>query len=147
MPATERISRAPDWTKKAFRDAEALPSTLREFAREPNFYEKHVYRVRPFVDENLRMAMHYTALISLQPESVEHAMSSIATAHLAIRQLNLVLSQSPSDARAYRLLGSAYVSLGQLEQMVGGPSIGARFDKDALFSGGHGVSTVTRDGA
>lgn len=133
MPATERLSRAPDWTKKAFRDAEALPSTLREFAREPNFYEKHVYRVRPFSDRNLRMAMHYTALISLQPESIEHAMSSIAAAHLAIRQLNMVLGESPNDARAYRMLGSAYASLGQLEQMVGGQTLGARFRKMRYF--------------
>ena len=129
MPVAERMRRTPNWAEKAFRDAEVSESQLREFAREPNFYEKHVYRVRPFVDEDLRMAMHYMALISPQPESAEHAMSSIATAHLAIRRLNQVLSQSTSDARAYRMLGAAYQGLGQLEQLLGGPSSGSRFSK------------------
>jgi tetratricopeptide (TPR) repeat protein len=129
MSAAERVSRVPSWTRKAFREAEVVPSTLREFAREPNFYEKHVYRVRPFVEEDLRMAMHYAAHVSLEPESVEHAMSSIAAAHLTIRQLNQVLSQSSSDERAYRLLGGAYAGLGQLERMVGGQDLGMRFQK------------------
>ncbi len=129
MPIMERMSLTPNWPEAAFREAEVAPSTLREFAREPNFYEKYVYRVRPFVEEDLRMAMHYTALISLQPVSAEHAMSSIAAAHLAIRRLNLVLNQSSSDARAYQLLGRAYTSLGQLEQILGGQALGLRFRK------------------
>ncbi|MEZ6035607.1 MAG: tetratricopeptide repeat protein [Planctomycetaceae bacterium] len=127
LPAEERISRMPNWTDKAFRDAEVSESTLREFAREPNFYEKYVYRTRPSTDAGLRMAMHYIALTSVQPESAQQAMSSIATAHLAIRQLNAVLSQSSADARAYRLLGSAYASLARLEKIVAGTINETRF--------------------
>ncbi len=129
IPDAERAARAPDWIKKAFRIAEIAPSTLREFAREPNFYEKHVYRVRASVDENLRLAMHYSTLAGLQPQSAQEAMSSIATAHLTIRRLNLALNQSSSHARAYRLLGLAYARLGELEQMVGGPKLGDRIKR------------------
>ena len=133
IPDTERAGRAPNWIEKAFGIAESAPSTLREFAREPNFYEKHVYRVRPSVDENLRLAMHYSTLSGLQPESTEQAMSAIASAHLTIRRLNLALDQSSSNARAYRLLGSAYARLGELEQMLGGPSLGDRFKRMRYF--------------
>ena len=129
IPAVERAGRAPDWIKKAFRIAESVPSTLREFAREPNFYEKHVYRIRPSVDENLRLAMHYTTLAGMQPESPAEAMSAIASSHLTIRRLNLALDQASSNASAYRLLGMAYARLGELEQMVGGPSLGDRLKR------------------
>ena len=131
--AMERARLAPNWTEKAFRNAESAPSTLREFAREPNFYAKHVYRMRPSVDENLRLAMHYSTLAALQPDSAEAAMSAIATSHLTIRQLNLALDQSSGNARAYRLLGSAYARLGELERMVGGPSLGDRVQRMRYF--------------
>ena len=133
MPTMTRASRMPNWPKKAFRDAESAPPTLREFAREPNFYEKYVYRVRPSVDQNLRMAMHYSTLAGMQPESAEQAMSAIASLHLAIRQLNIVLNQSSSDARAYRLLGMAYSRLGELEQLVGGRAMGDRLKRMRYF--------------
>ncbi len=128
-PAAERAALAPNWTDKAFRSAAIAPSTLREFARAPNFYEKYVYRTRPTIDENMRLAINYSTLASLQPQSMEEAMSTIATSHLAIRQLNLALDRSPNDANAYRLLGFSYTRLAELEQMLGGPSLGTRFKR------------------
>ena len=133
LPATERASRVPNWTKIAFRDAAGAPPTLHEFAREPDFYKKYVYRVRPATDENLRLAMHHEKLARMEPEAVEQAMSAIANAHLAIRHLNLALDADSNDARAYRLLGSAYSRLGELEQMVGGPQLGDRIKRIRYF--------------
>ena len=133
MSAMERASRMPNWPKEAFRDASSAPPSLREFAREPNFYEKYVYRVRPSVDKNLRMAMHYSTFAGIQPESAEQAMSAIASSHLAIRRLNLVLDQSSNDARAYRLLGMAYSRLSELEQLVGGLAMEDRFKRVRYF--------------
>ncbi|MEJ7591514.1 MAG: hypothetical protein WKF77_08185 [Planctomycetaceae bacterium] len=148
ISATERALHSPNWIEQAFRNAESAPSTLREFAREPNFYEKHVYRIRPFADENLRLAMHYSTLIDFhtaqalaaQPRSPEeqqqaysHLQVAIANSHLAIRRLNLVLDQLSSDARACRLLGSAYSRLSELEQMVGGASLGDRLKRMRYF--------------
>lgn len=144
IPAVESAGHAPDWIEKAFQIAESSPSTLREFAREPNFYEKYVYRVRPSVDENLRLAMHYTTLIDFhqaealaaQPRSMEeqarfynNLQIAIANSYLAIRRLNLVLDQSSNDSRAYRLLGSTYARLSELEQIVGGQQLGDRLKR------------------
>jgi len=133
IPAVELAGRTPDWIKKAFRVPESAPSTLREFARKPNFYEKHVYRIRPSVDENLRLAMHYSTLAGMQPESAQQALSAIASSHLTIRRLNLALNPSSSNAKAYRLLGLAYTRLGELEQMIGGSSLGDRLKRMRYF--------------
>lgn len=142
ISAEERFKREPNWAKQAFMDAEAAPSTLREFAREPNFYEKHVYRVRDFTDENLRMAMHHSTLAtqnsalaaylfeqigtatsqaaaeSFRESGVRYIRQAFGNAHLAIRKLNLVLDKYPNESRAYDLLGLVYSRLAELEQTV-----------------------------
>ena len=133
LPVEERAKLAPNWTKMAFRDAASAPSTRREFAREPNFYERYVYRVRPSTDVNLRLAMHQTMLGGMELGSVEQALSAIANQHLAIRSLNESLYADPNDARAYRLLGSAYARLGELEEMVGGQQLGDRIKRIRYF--------------
>lgn len=150
IPDAERFSREPDWVKKAFVNVEADSSTLREFARDKNFYEKHVYRVRDFTDENLRMAMHQSTLATqnsaqaaylfvqiekapsqevaerIRSLAVRSLQQSFANTHLAIRRLNLVLDKYPNQSRAYDLLGLAYTRLTELEQMVSGPAMEER---------------------
>lgn len=133
LAAVERFNRTQNWPKLAFQDAEPAPSTLREFSREPNFYEKHVYRVRPFTDENVRMAMHYTTLAALPPSTPEQAMAAIANIHLAIRKLNLALDKASSNPQAYQLLGLAYARLGELEQVVAGQPLESRIKRMRYF--------------
>ncbi len=133
MPVEDRARLTPNWTKMAFRDAASAPPTRREFARTPNFYEHYVYRVRPATDENLRIAMHQTTIGGMELGSVEQALSAIANLHLAIRSLNNSLYADSNDARPYRLLGSAYAHLGELEEMVGGPQLGDRIKRIRYF--------------
>ena len=133
LTVVERFNRTQNWPKLAFQDAELAPSTLREFSREPNFYEKRVYRVRSFADENVRLAMHYTTLAGLPPSAPEQAMAAIANVHLAVRQLNIALDKAPSNSQAYQLLGLAYARLGELEQLFAGQPLGSRFKRMRYF--------------
>ncbi len=147
MPDAERFKLEPNWVEQAFMNVEADSSTLREFARDKNFYEKHVYRVRDFTDENLRMAMHHSTLAtqssalaaylfgqmetapsqeaaeSIRSAGIRSIQQAFANTILAIRRLNLVLDKYPNQPRAYNLLGLAYSKLGELEQMVSGPTL------------------------
>lgn len=133
LSAEDRSKLAPNWTTKAFRDASIAPPSLRDFARGPNFYERYIYRVRPSTDENQRMARNYVTLASMEPNSLEQAMSAIASAHLAIRSINQSLNANSNDERAYLLLSTAYTQLGSLEQMVGGPTLGERIKRIRYF--------------
>ena len=97
----------------AFRDASPIEASRIDFAQEPDFYKKYVYRLRDDRPAPLRAAQHYLQLMSMGPRSLEEA---LAFPTLAIRGAGEALFLDSQDAEAYKLLGVAYARLSQVEQ-------------------------------
>lgn len=122
----EYAAKAINMPKIAFQEWKLPAAGLRQFATPPGFYEKHVYRQRPSTNANKRMAGNYLELTVKEPQTMAQAQVALASITLAIRHLNLSLSESPDDADAFRMLGQAYMLLGMIEQTLSGPNASTR---------------------
>lgn len=120
LPPDERIKLLPQFGDMAFRDVKALPASRTEFAREPDFYQRYIYRERPSIGAQQRLAEHYLWLSGGQVQSAEQAMASLSLTMLGIRSLNQSLYNDPHNGETYRDLGMAYQRLGQLETLLSG---------------------------
>ena len=120
LPDEERNKKLPAFGVKAFQKAEAVPTVRVDFAREPDFYQKYVYRERPSQDEHLRQAEHYLWLASGSMQSAEQVVASLSLAVLAIREANQSLYTDPQNSLAYRLLGMGYRQLDIVEGILSG---------------------------
>jgi tetratricopeptide (TPR) repeat protein len=122
IPPAEMAKKVPQFSKMAFQDAVPLNLEQRDFARQPDFYQRFVYRTRPVISEFRRQAEHYLWLAGGQPRSIEEASLKLSLITLAIRSLNQTLNSDSQDAIAYRQLGIAYHQLGMIEALVSGDS-------------------------
>ncbi len=119
-PPSELIKRFPQFNTMAFRDVEPAPTLRGDFAREPDFYQKHIYRKRPVVDQHLRLARHYLWLSGGSVQSTEDAAMKLSMNMLALRSLNKSLSADPQNSDAWKHLGIAYHQLGIIEGLLSG---------------------------
>ncbi len=126
-------AKIPKFIDMAFRDTKPMEIGLRQFASPQGFYDRYVYRNRPFTNANRRIAQHYMALATTNPNALEEAMSAIALLTLSIRNLNQSLQDYPDDTSAYVLLGQAYFRLGLLEQTVNGGEASIRLRQTRYF--------------
>jgi hypothetical protein len=116
----EIASKIPNYIEIAFRKAEPSPPAMRILSGPRGFYDRWIYRTRPFMSAARRMAMHYLELAAREPQNPTEAMNSIALITLGIRQINLTLQETPEDVGAWLSLGFAYQQLGTLEELLGG---------------------------
>jgi len=126
-------AKIPKFIDMAFRNLTPVDLGNRQFASPKGFYDRYVYRHRPFTNANRRIAQHYMALATTSPNSLEEAMSAIALLTLTIRNLNQSLHDFPDDTNAYVLLGQAYFRLGILEQSVNGGDTSPRLRQTRYF--------------
>jgi len=98
----------------AFRQVTQQDMRRFEYAREPSFYEQHLYRSRAEVPEDLRIARHF-ASVTVTP----------STAMTAIRAASRVLTEDSQNAGAYYALAMAYSQLGGWERQRATQSGGA----------------------
>ncbi len=125
-------NKSPNFPKLAFQASDLPPSTLRQFVSPPGFYEKYVYRNRTVTDANKRMAGHFLVIAGdqlasgFQPQNSDQAFAGLAPFTLAIRHLNLSLTETPGDADSYVMLGRAYSGLGIVEQILSGQKMSDR---------------------
>lgn len=89
----------------AFREVEPQEMRRFEYAHAPGFYEKHLYRSRSEVPEDLRIARHFVS-VAVNP----------STAVTAIRAASRVLSQDTQNADAHYTLALAYSLLASWER-------------------------------
>jgi hypothetical protein len=120
--ATEELvmSKLPPFKKMAFQSTDIIPAGLRQFAGPRSFYEKYVYRTRPFTDSDKRLASHYLFMASTQPQSMEQVLNNIAALTLAVRHMNTSLAERSDNAESFEMLGRCYARLGGLEQVISG---------------------------
>jgi tetratricopeptide (TPR) repeat protein len=104
--------------KLAFQNTDVPPTTLRQFATAPGFYEKYVYRKRRVTTANKRQGSHYLELSVKEPQSIAQAQAALASLTLSIRHFNQSLAEMPDDAEAFQLLAQSYSLLGVMEQML-----------------------------
>ncbi|MFM7059470.1 MAG: tetratricopeptide repeat protein [Planctomycetota bacterium] len=118
----------PNFVDRAFRSAQPAPLTLRSLTPSRSFYDRWIYRTRPYMTAARRQAMHYLELAESQPQNIPKALNSIALLTLGIRQLNVALDDdhAPDDVGAWLSLGYAYQQLSEIEQLVGGPNASPR---------------------
>lgn len=108
-------------SRRAFIDAEPIePEQIErvEFARDPNFYQKYVYRKRPVRSAALREAEHYVRLIPPRIGSVTEAEYLLSLPMLAVRRAGVAVAADPLDPNAYYWLGKGYQQLGMLENIA-----------------------------
>lgn len=110
----------PPFGRLAFTDANPVEAVRGEFAREPDFYQTFIYRRRPMIDEQLRLAEHYLFLSAGEARSPQEASLKLSLTTLAIRALNSSLAGDTQNSSAYRMLGTAYHQLGILESVLSG---------------------------
>ncbi len=107
--------------EQAFRDVPEQELRRFEFAHEPGFYDRYLYRTRPHVPEDLRIAQHFLAL----PDSPAHAM-------IALRAAGRLLSRDSQNADGYYVLAVACSRLGAWESQVAARS-GGRHAADMRY--------------
>jgi hypothetical protein len=124
----ELAEKLPNFMDRAFRSAEPAEPDLRILSPSSSFYDRWIYRTRPYMSAPRRQAMHYLELADRQPQNISSALNSISLVTLGIRQLNVALDSrhSPEDVGAWLSLGYAYQLLSDLEQMAGGPNASPR---------------------
>ena len=109
----DRSIQTLDTRKVAFEGVERSEMTRFEFAREPGFYDRYLYRTRPHLSADLRLAQHY---LQLAPGP--------ASLMVAIRAASRVVARDPQSAEGYYALGKAYSALAEWEyqtaQQIGG---------------------------
>lgn len=120
LPSEEKQKKLPKFGLMAFQDAKPAALPRPDFAREPSFYQRHVYRERPWRDQYLRQAEHYLWLSQAPVRSLDEALYSLALVTLTVRNLNQSLFLEPQNTEAYRMLGIAYQQLGELETLISG---------------------------
>lgn len=111
-----------DLQKLAFRTSESEVRNFDrlDFALEPGFYQKHIYRQRKTKTAPLREAEHFLNLVP-NPETVNSLPALVfhlSTPTLVIRRANEALTLQPQNADAFRLLGIAYARLNKIEQRI-----------------------------
>lgn len=120
LSAEDRSKKLPPFGKMAFQEVKPASLARPDFAREPSFYERHVYRERPSRDQYQRLAEHYLWLSRVPLQSMEQALASLSMTTMCIRNLNQSLFLNPQNSEAYRSLGVAYQHLGDLEILISG---------------------------
>ncbi len=109
-----------DFVKEAFRTKIAKFPQPIDWARAPSFYQKYLVRRRTNRPSSVQRAHHYQAHLELHARGrlrLPAAMQA-AFAYLAIRDANAALNEDSQNAEAYRILGRAYTSLGNLESLI-----------------------------
>lgn len=106
----------------AFKDRDLPMASLRQAATAPGFYEKHVYRTRKASSPNRRLGMHYLKIATTETQ----APFVFAALNLAVRHLNLSLSETPDDLEVFNSLGQCYATFNAGEQMFQGENASQR---------------------
>ncbi len=120
MSDEQKLALVPKFGRIAFQDVKAIPANRADFAREPGFYQRFVYRERPSKDHHLRIAEHYLWISSGQLRSNEQLIMYLSLTTTAIRELNQSLYLNPQNSDAYRMLGLAYQQLDMFETTISG---------------------------
>lgn len=104
-----------DFKKRAFREENEFPETRIDWARPKSFYSRYFLPQTDNLGNDVQTARHYLGLMSQAGNNSELA-SSFAI--LAIQLANRGLIDDPNSAEAYRILGSAYGYLANLEAQL-----------------------------
>lgn len=107
--------------ERTFRDAEPVTDVRFEFAREKGFYDQYLYRTRPSVPEDLRVARHYLTM-----------RETPATLMAAIRAANRLVTKDDQNAEGFYVLALAYSRLANWEAQVA-QQTGGRFASDMRY--------------
>ncbi|MBS0262432.1 MAG: hypothetical protein JSS02_10820, partial [Planctomycetes bacterium] len=108
-------------------DAEQIRSGRLRSISPPSFYKKYFWSNKVESSAEIREAMQYATLASINlPRLME---ARVALAQLAIRKAQVGLSKDPDDVRGYLALGQAYDLLSQVEY---GASLGQRNTREGL---------------
>lgn len=96
-----------DPVERSFRVVEPKDMQRVEFAREKGFYSQYLYRTRPTIPEDLRLARNYLNLRTT-PETVM----------VAIRAANHLVAKDDQNAEGFHMLAMAYSRLASWEAQV-----------------------------
>lgn len=122
------IEKLPNFVDQAFRSAKPAEPELRILTPAKSFYDRWIYRTRPYMSAPRRQAMHYLELAEREPQDISKAINAIALVTLGIRELHEALDSkhAPDDVGAWLSLGFGYQRLAELEQLVGGQNVSPR---------------------
>jgi tetratricopeptide (TPR) repeat protein len=123
--------------ESAFRkDADDESFERPDWPRRPTFNQQYLFPVRNVRTESfLRARNFHSQIFNTQPTEA-NLPNLIALAYRTIRDANRTLAQDPNNAGAYRLLGSIYGMLGNIEtaQFGGGPDQMRYYQKIAALN-------------
>ncbi|MCH9724546.1 MAG: hypothetical protein K0U86_06540 [Planctomycetes bacterium] len=104
-----------DFIKRAFREQKEFPELRTDWARPKTFYSRYLLPQTDYLGNDVQTARHYLGLMS--QSGVNHELAS-SFAVLAIQLANRGLINNSNSAEAYRILGSAYGYLANLEAQL-----------------------------
>ncbi|MEO2030963.1 MAG: hypothetical protein ABGZ35_02645, partial [Planctomycetaceae bacterium] len=110
-----------DLIQTAFRNVEPTNDMRFEFAREKGFYDRYLYRTRPSVPEDLRVARHFLSM-----------RETPATLMVAIRAANRLVASDDQNAEGFYVLALAYSRLATWESQLA-QQAGGRFPSDMRY--------------
>ncbi|MFK7777248.1 MAG: hypothetical protein QM501_03855, partial [Gimesia sp.] len=112
-----------DFKKRAFREEKSFPEIRPDWARPKSFYSRYFLPQTEKLGNDVQTARHYLGLMTQTGGNYELASSF---AMLSIQLANRGLVENPNSAEAYRILGSAYGYLANLEAQLMTPQAARR---------------------
>ena len=104
-----------DFRKRAFREQKEFPELRADWARPQSFYTRYFLPKTDNLGNDVQTARHYLGLMS--QSGGNHELASSFAMH-AIQLANRGLIDNSNSAEAYRILGSAYGYLANLEAQL-----------------------------
>ena len=104
-----------DFRKRAFREQAEFPELRTDWARPQSFYSRYFLPQTDNLGNDVQTARHYLGLMS--QSGGNHELASSFAMH-AIQLANRGLIDNSNSAEAYRILGSAYGYLANLEAQL-----------------------------